>query len=93
MPYFVYILKSNNNTLYTGLTNNLRRRIYDHNNGFNLSTKQLRPLKLIFFACFPNKKLAANFEQYLKSNSGRSFRNKHLIFSLQNEKLAEVYSA
>lgn len=86
MLYFVYILKCKDNDYYTGLTTDIHRRIKDHTEGKNKSTKFKRPLKLIFYTCFPSKKLAADFEQYLKSNSGRSFRNKHLIFSLEKEK-------
>jgi len=83
MPYFVYLLKCKDSDYYTGITTNVHRRLKEHLTGENKSTKYKRPLKLVFYACFPNKKLAADFEQYLKSNSGRSFRNKHLVFSLE----------
>ncbi len=87
MPYFVYILHCGNGEYYTGLTNNIRRRLTEHQSGVNKNTSYLRPLKLIFYICFPNKKLAADFEQYLKTNSGRAFRNKHLILSLKRKNI------
>ena len=33
MPYYVYVLTNNKGTLYTGLTNNLERRMYEHKHG------------------------------------------------------------
>ena len=51
MEYFVYILTNQNNTvLYIGVTNNLERRIYEHQKelveGF---TKRYQTHKLIYF--------------------------------------------
>lgn len=33
MPYYVYILECKNTTLYTGITNNLERRLHEHQTG------------------------------------------------------------
>jgi predicted GIY-YIG superfamily endonuclease len=65
--------------LYIGCTNNLKDRVKRHKNGQVKSTKDIRPVKLIFYACFSDKYLAYNFEKYLKSGSGRAFTKKHLI--------------
>jgi putative endonuclease len=32
MPYYVYILECNDNTLYVGRTNDLEKRLHNHNN-------------------------------------------------------------
>ena len=49
MP-FVYILKSlKDGNLYTGSTNDLRRRVDEHNAGRTPSTKFRRPLRLVYF--------------------------------------------
>jgi len=48
--YFVYIMTNRSGTLYTGVTNNLERRIYEHKhhlvNGF---TKKYKIEKLVYY--------------------------------------------
>lgn len=77
--HFVYILKLSNNEYYTGSTRNIKQRINDHKNGKNISTMPFRPLKLVYYCVFSTKSQAIKFEMYLKSGSGKAFRNKHLI--------------
>ncbi|MBU0596805.1 GIY-YIG nuclease family protein [Patescibacteria group bacterium] len=77
--YYVYILYCSNNTYYVGLTVNLKKRLLNHREGKTISTKNRRPILLKFYACFPNKSLAAQFEQYLKTHSGRAFLQKRLV--------------
>jgi len=77
--YYVYILQLLNNSCYTGFSSNLKNRIKDHNEGKVSQTKNFRPLKLIYYCAFINKKKALDFEKYLKTNSGFAFRNKRLI--------------
>jgi putative endonuclease len=56
--------------LYIGYTNNLRKRIKEHNSGKNLATKPFRPYKVIFYEAFLNIKDAKSREKYLKSGWG-----------------------
>jgi len=77
--YYVYLLTLSNREYYAGSTSDLKNRIKAHKAGKVLSTKDLRPVKLIWYAAFENKKLAQDFEEYLKSSSGFSFRNKRLV--------------
>jgi predicted GIY-YIG superfamily endonuclease len=79
--YFVYILRSRKfpKRIYTGHTENIKNRIRAHNNGECVYTKNFKPWKIICLVCFPNKKLAINFEKYLKTGSGVAFARKHLI--------------
>ncbi|MBK7432457.1 MAG: GIY-YIG nuclease family protein [Chitinophagaceae bacterium] len=79
MEQFVYILLCRDLTFYTGCTNNLGERLQRHEKGYVDSTRDKRPLKLIFFCGFKDKKRAFEFERYLKTGSGMAFRNKHLI--------------
>ena len=77
--YYAYILQLKDNTYYHGFSDNLKDRINDHNSGTVSSTKNLRPIQLIFYAAFSSKKKALDFEAYLKTQSGFAFRNKRLI--------------
>lgn len=50
--YYLYILRCSDNSLYCGQTNNLKRRIHEHNFDKNKSAKYLRakkPIKSIYF--------------------------------------------
>ena len=77
--YYAYVLKSKkDNSLYIGLTKNLKKRIEQHSDG-NGYTKGHLPYKLVFYSAFSSKLIAASFEKYLKSASGKAFINKHLI--------------
>ena len=78
--YFVYILRSTRDrSKYIGCTNDLKRRIAEHNRGEVKFTSTRHPYKLIWFACFADKEKAYTFEKYLKSSSGYAFTSKHLI--------------
>jgi predicted GIY-YIG superfamily endonuclease len=69
----------NNGHPYVGCTSNLKERVERHKNGYVPATKQLRPIKLIWYCVFENKYLAFEFEKYLKTGSGRVFITKRLI--------------
>lgn len=77
--HYVYILKCNNNTYYTGCTSNLKNRIERHNKGQVHYTKDKLPVTLITYTAFADKYKAYEFEKYLKSGSGIAFRNKRFI--------------
>lgn len=77
--WYVYILKCNNSTYYTGCTNNLEDRLERHSKGYVHYTKDKLPVELITCIAFTDKYKAYNFEKYLKSGSGIAFRNKRLI--------------
>ncbi len=79
--YSVYLLCLSNDTIYTGSTPGLERRIKEHVNGECLSTRNFRPLKLVWSCDFEDEVKALRFEKYLKSGSGQAFRNKHLILN------------
>ena len=73
---FVYVLRSQKNGhLYIGMTNNLERRLEEHNTGKNRSTKAYIPYKLLTFEKFKTRVEARLREKYLKSSVGRRFIN------------------
>ena len=65
--FFVYVLRSKKDKkLYIGFTNDLRRRIQEHNSGLNKSTKFRRPFELIYYEAYKSEKDAQHREEMLK---------------------------
>ena len=75
--YILWSLKSK--IFYYGSTENLNKRLNEHNKGLSKATKPHLPWRLVFAAAFENKKLAEDFERYLKSGSGKAFAYKRLV--------------
>ena len=72
--FYVYALKSSiRNYIYVGLTNNIERRIAEHNKGENLTTKAYRPFELIYSEEHETRVDARLREKYLKSGIGKEF--------------------
>jgi len=75
--YFVYVLKSiNHNKTYVGYTNNLNRRIEEHNKGRSKFTRTYKPWQLIYKEEYPTISEAMKREKYLKTSAGRNFLKK-----------------
>ncbi len=77
--HYVYILQLEDGRHYTGCTQDLQKRLTQHNQGSVKTTANHRPEELLFYAAFKEKERAYAFEEYLKSSSGFAFRNKRLI--------------
>ena len=77
--YYVYILICSDKGLYTGCTTNLKERMNRHQKGWVDVTKERRPVTLAWCCAFPDRVRAFEFEQYLKTGSGRAFAGKHLL--------------
>jgi len=73
--FYVYTLYSPKfNKIYIGQTDNLQRRLSEHNNGsLSLYTKRYIPWQIIYFESFPIRKQALERERQLKSQKGREF--------------------
>ncbi|NQV76185.1 MAG: GIY-YIG nuclease family protein [Bacteroidetes bacterium] len=72
--YFVYVLSSlTRSYIYVGLTDNIERRINEHNKGYNKTTKPYRPFQLIFTEQFSTRIEARAREKHLKSGIGKEF--------------------
>ena len=70
MEYFVYILSNQTNVaIYTGITNNLERRLWEHKNYADLGsfTARYKINKLVYFETTPNVKAAIAREKEIKS--------------------------
>ena len=71
---FVYAIRSiKRNYIYVGMTCDLDRRIAEHENGENRSTKAYRPFELIFVGQYDERSTARSKEKYFKSGVGKEF--------------------
>ena len=65
--FYVYILKSlKDDNLYIGSTNDLKRRMEEHNSGKVFSTKIRRPFKLVYYEAYLSEQEARKREHNLK---------------------------
>ena len=66
--WYVYILKCNDNSLYTGITTNLLRRVNEHNNTKKGSkyVKRRLPIKLVYFEEKNDRIIASKREHEIK---------------------------
>ena len=77
--YYVYILQSEKSgQWYTGRTNDLRKRLSQHNLGQSTWTKGGVPWKLIYYEACIDEKDAQAREKYLKSGPGKAYLNNRL---------------
>lgn len=79
MFYTYILLSSKSHIFYYGTTPDLQTRVELHNSGKVPSTKPHKPCELVWYSAFETKKQASDFEQYLKSGSGKAFAYKRLV--------------
>jgi len=85
--WYVYIIRSlKEQFLYVGSTNNLERRLDEHNTGMSKSTAPFQPFELLSFIATKTEHQARTLEQYFKTGSGKSILKKRI---LNDEDLAE----
>jgi putative endonuclease len=77
--YYVYVLRSEKDKLfYTGYTSSIQKRIEEHHAGKVPSTKNRRPLSLIYWEGCTNQQDATRREKYLKSSWGKRYLKNRL---------------
>jgi putative endonuclease len=75
MKYYVYVIKSAEGYLYTGMTEDLNRRLSEHNSkSKSFWTKRGTSWEIIYFEEFNNRQEAMKRERWMKSGHG----TKHL---------------
>ena len=88
---YIYILKSlKNGRFYIGSTNDIERRLNEHNSGKSTYTSFSRPFKLIFSQEFDNLTIARKVEYKLKQ-----FKSKKVIINIIESgkiKIDELYN-
>ena len=86
---FLYLIQSKKDfSFYIGITDNLQRRLLEHNKGLSRSTKNKKPWVLIYIEWYRSKKDALAREKMLKKHKGgwrkMKERIKNSILSEQN---------
>ena len=76
MPYFVYILQSEDGSYYVGQTNNLENRLKRHNGGHVRSTKNKKPWKLVYNEEYLTRIEAMKRERRIKTHKSRIYIEK-----------------
>jgi putative endonuclease len=78
--HYVYLLRSLRvpSERYVGLSNDLKKRLQQHNSGQSKHTAKFRPWELVTYVAFSKSIKAKEFEQYLKQGSGHAFANRRL---------------
>jgi len=84
--FYVYLLQSKAR-LYVGKTNDLRRRVAEHNAGQSASTNAYRPWTLIFYEAYSNNDDASRREKYLKTTQGRQALRRMLKVPFENNNI------
>lgn len=84
--FYVYVIKSRKDeNLYIGYSNDLKRRIAEHNKGENRSTKHRIPFDLVYYEAYASQTDAKQREWRLKRSSGaRTALNRRIISSLRS---------
>ena len=77
--FYTYVLLSQfDHKLYIGWTKDLKHRFFEHEQGLVLSTKNRRPLKLIYYEACIDEQFAIAREKQLKSGFGRAYLKRRL---------------
>jgi len=87
--FYIYCLESEKcDELYFGYTNDLNRRLKEHNQKLNFSTKRYAPWKLIYYEACLNQDDAKRREKYLKTSTGRRmFRRRIIKYIISKSKI------
>ncbi len=75
--YFVYILQSlKDGRYYIGSTDDMARRLREHNSGQQAATRYRTPLRVVYIERFPDRKAARRRELYIKAQKSRRYIEK-----------------
>ncbi len=82
--YYVYVLLSlKDKKFYIGFSEDVNKRLADHNAGRNTSTKSRRPFELIYYETHLSKENAFRREAYFKTTKGKSTLKQMLRTTLE----------
>jgi len=81
MPYVYILLNKAKTRTYTGVTDNIEKRLKEHNEGKIKSSRPYRPYQVIHAEEFETLSQARQMEKFYKSTTGRR-RLKEMLFGL-----------
>ena len=77
--YYVYVLISGSDgDFYTGSTGDLKHRVQEHSEGLVETTRDRRPLELVYYEACNSRKDACRREKYLKTSAGKRYLRNRL---------------
>ncbi len=77
--FYIYLIQSmQDGQWYTGYTDDLRKRLRQHNQGEVRSTKSRSPFRLPYYEACHNEEDARERERYLKSGMGKRYLKNRL---------------
>ena len=71
--FTAYVLKDQNGKLYKGFTNNIKRRLKEHQRGSTITTSKMQNIQVIYTEEYYDLESARKREVYLKTAAGRRF--------------------
>ena len=78
--YYFYVLRSKKDGKnYYGVTDNVERRLREHNEGKNISTKHRRPFFVMYTRAFVDKSSAYTYEWQVKHNGDTNKQLKNIL--------------
>lgn len=88
--FYVYCLESiEKGDLYVGCTTDLKRRLVEHNQGLNFSTKRYKPWKVIYYEACVDEDDAKRREKYFKTTQGNRLLKRRLKEYFYKKKLSK----
>jgi putative endonuclease len=91
MPYFTYLAKCSDETLYCGYTNDIKKRLLEHNEGKYGSkyVRSRRPVQIVYFEEFKDKETAMKREHEIKKMTRK---DKDLLINTNKNKKGQSRS-
>lgn len=78
--WYVYVIKSKiSDFIYIGSTNDLDRRLSEHNDGKSQSTKAFAPYEIVAYVAVQTEARARELEKYFKTGSGKSVLKNRIL--------------
>lgn len=97
-PYYIYILRCDDNSLYTGITNNLEQRMYAHIHKLKTAasyTKSRNVIKMESLWTANNRSLASQLEYRIKKMTKEMkedlIQNPNIVKDFENIQIKDVY--